>query len=545
MDVFTTDDEDDEDYGIDELRATQLVEKHFKEHKENVASEQGIIEEVTMKNFMCHGKLTITLGPLINFIIGHNGSGKSAILTALTLCLGAKATSTNRGGSLKSFIREGEDAAWISVKIKNRGEGSYQPELYGHSVIVERHFNRSGTSGFKIKNSEGRVVTTKRADLEDICDYFALQLDNPMNVLSQDAARQFLNSSSPSDKYKFFIKGTQLEQLDRDYRLMEDHLDETEVKGEAREEDIAVLGNKAQEAEAKKKLMDRSATLDTKITELGWMHAWAQIEEQEKELANLDDDIRRADGGIADLQTKVETESRVFDELHQTHGANQGVIEDLERELVPAREHFDEVKQHFERNKADLLNNQGQKRRIQQDIKGAVKDAAVVQIKFDQERTRIDNANGPAHARRLEELEEARAQHQNLQEQMGEHANLKPQMDREKEHATAAVQRAQPDLEEKREAVRKAEKLVTALESDKGEHMSAFPRQIHDVVRAINSETRWRDKPVGPMGNHVRLLKQEWGSIIETTFGGQMNAFVVTNKQDHQLLSQIMRSKNW
>lgn len=71
--------------------------------------DHGIIEEVFCRNFMCHSKLRIKLGPLINFIIGHNGSGKSAVMTALTLCLGAKATVTNRGGSLKAFIKEGEE----------------------------------------------------------------------------------------------------------------------------------------------------------------------------------------------------------------------------------------------------------------------------------------------------------------------------------------------------------------------------------------------------------------------------------------------------
>ena len=58
---------------------------------------------------MCHGYLEVSLGPLINFIIGHNGSGKSAVLTALMLCLGGKAAATNRAGSLKGFIKNGEE----------------------------------------------------------------------------------------------------------------------------------------------------------------------------------------------------------------------------------------------------------------------------------------------------------------------------------------------------------------------------------------------------------------------------------------------------
>lgn len=48
-------------------------------------------------------------GPFMNFVIGHNGSGKSAVLTALTLCLGGKAAATNRGQSMKAFVKEGEE----------------------------------------------------------------------------------------------------------------------------------------------------------------------------------------------------------------------------------------------------------------------------------------------------------------------------------------------------------------------------------------------------------------------------------------------------
>ena len=89
--------------------ATQAVLRKFKSIKNNMPADNGIIEEVLCVNFMCHVKLRVKLGPLINFIIGHNGSGKSAVLTALTLCLGGRATTTNRGQNLKSFIKEGQE----------------------------------------------------------------------------------------------------------------------------------------------------------------------------------------------------------------------------------------------------------------------------------------------------------------------------------------------------------------------------------------------------------------------------------------------------
>jgi len=53
---------------------------------------------------MCHDALEITLNENVNFIVGRNGSGKSAILTALTVGLGARANVTSRGTSVKGII---------------------------------------------------------------------------------------------------------------------------------------------------------------------------------------------------------------------------------------------------------------------------------------------------------------------------------------------------------------------------------------------------------------------------------------------------------
>ena len=93
-----------------EQQATQFIsQQRSKKQLDNEPADNGILESVTCSNFMCHGYLEVTLGPLINFIIGHNGSGKSAVLTAITICLGGKATATNRGQSLKSFIKEGQE----------------------------------------------------------------------------------------------------------------------------------------------------------------------------------------------------------------------------------------------------------------------------------------------------------------------------------------------------------------------------------------------------------------------------------------------------
>lgn len=112
-----------EDTAADEeelaLQATQAIQEKYASAniEENVPVEHGILERVECYNFMCHDHFAVDLGPLINFIVGKNGSGKSAVLTAITLCLGGKASATNRGQSLKSFIKEGKEYVRITPSL--------------------------------------------------------------------------------------------------------------------------------------------------------------------------------------------------------------------------------------------------------------------------------------------------------------------------------------------------------------------------------------------------------------------------------------------
>lgn len=100
----------EDEHGL-ELCATQALHEKYASigHEPNAPADHGILERVECYNFMCHDHFSVELGPLINFIVGKNGSGKSAILTAITLCLGGKASATNRGQNLKSFIKEGKE----------------------------------------------------------------------------------------------------------------------------------------------------------------------------------------------------------------------------------------------------------------------------------------------------------------------------------------------------------------------------------------------------------------------------------------------------
>jgi len=188
-------------------------------------SDIGTIESVELWNFMCHERLRIDFCPRINFVVGHNGSGKSAILTGITVCLGGKATVTQRATSLKGLIKEGKNKGSVTIKIRNKGPDAYKPNIYGEKIVIERELRKDGVNGYKIKNNSGKTIATNRKELNHILDHMCIQVDNPMNILNQDLARQFISSSTPEEKYNFFLKGTQLSQLNEDLELVRERID--------------------------------------------------------------------------------------------------------------------------------------------------------------------------------------------------------------------------------------------------------------------------------------------------------------------------------
>lgn len=243
----------------------------------------------------------------------------------------------------------------LSVKIKNAGDTAYQQEVYGDSITVERHFSRSGSSSFKLKSSTGRLISTKKGDLEEICDFFALQIDNPMTVLTQDMARQFLNNSTAYDKYKFFMKGTQLEHLDGDYLIVENNVDAIDQDLWKKTEDLKVFEKEAKKARDLLALSEQQDTLRDRIQGLANQIAWSQVIEQEEKLDGYIRKLARTNEKIARLEMTAASQSESFSQTEQSlERARQGA-EDAKTVLAPLQEEKAQIKREHDRFKAEQM----------------------------------------------------------------------------------------------------------------------------------------------------------------------------------------------
>ena len=171
-------------------------------------------------------------------------------------------------------------------------------------------------------------MSTRRGDLEEISDYYALQLDNPISVLNQDMARNFLSSSTPETKYKFFVKGVQLEQLHHDYQLLIESINQAEGTFEDKRAQVAHLEERKAKAKELLDLLSRQDHIRAKMKALGNQMAWSQVEDEEKNLEVMDHSLREAERTIEQLQQGVNESRAALIQADQVRDqANDNIIQ--------------------------------------------------------------------------------------------------------------------------------------------------------------------------------------------------------------------------
>ncbi|KAG4304636.1 hypothetical protein PORY_002029 [Pneumocystis oryctolagi] len=507
-------------------------------------AEAGIIRSIELVNFMCHKYLKVDVCPNINFLIGHNGSGKSAILTAITVCLGGKATITNRGSNIKDLIREGANSSSVTIMLKNTGQDAYMHDVYGDTIIIERRFTKESGGGYKIKSFDNRVISTKREELNAINDHMGLQVDNPMTVLTQDTARQFLGNSTSEEKYRFFMKSVQLVQLNNDYNLINESIEATAHVIKAKKDSLDALKQSVDDACARFqetfKIREMYEHLDSLKDEM----AWAQVEEQEKKLDDIDnflenqkkkmqraqEEYLKSESSLSDLQVKIADAQKDFDSIKGN-------------ELSFFNQQFLDAKRRLDANNEEIKELVVQERELQTQIKMANEEIAscLQRISDEKKRLNIDNSRQEELKIRKEKLNSDILA---LKLNNSEIDSLIERVQREIELENSKLLKIKDSVITQGETVKVLSDQLMSFQQAKKDRLSAFHPRMPILIQAIERETLFTSVPVGPLGKFVEVLKPEWSLVLETFFGATLNAFLVKNTKDEKILRNLMKKCN-
>ncbi|KAF7364992.1 p-loop containing nucleoside triphosphate hydrolase protein [Mycena venus] len=548
------DDEDDESESENEVDDGEEADRRFEEeHEESIrahlenrrkvqggVAEHGIIEAIEMHQFMCHKYLTFSFGPQINFIIGHNGSGKSAVLSAITVALGGKANSTGRGNGLKSFIREGQAAAEVTISLKNQGEEAYKPKEYGKSIVITRRFTKEGNSSWKIKSKDGKVISTKKDELAAICDHMNIQVDNPMNVLTQGMCSFALScASAPTDKYKFFLRGTQLSQLSEEYDTCFANITATTKVLTQKKEAIPDLKAAFREASNRFEEASKAREQKKKADELKKELAWAHVNAKKKEMKEKVEDAARQARRLPKIREGLKTAQDAL-------AADDDTVMGLEHELDALGERKDlqdqkaKISNEIKENKAQVSGYNNEIKKVNGEIKIQNKQIDDYKAAIAKETERLEKASESKREETQGKLAGARADVTAAEEALQAVRDQLSAVDTDLKRYRNAGGAMEAKQKELRDAVTECDNSINSCLKADTDRYAAYGSNIQRVVEQIG-KTRWHgEKPLGPLGVHVKVKDPKWGDLLRFQLNQVLTSFAVTDTRDLPVLKKIL-----
>lgn len=501
----------------------------------------GYIRRLTLRNFMCHDHFELNFGPQMNFIIGRNGSGKSAILTGISVGLGAKATDTSRGSSIKSLIKDGKSTARIVVEIDNDGYDSYEKETYGKIIIVERKLTREGANSYFIKSENGSVVSTKKKTLDDILQKFFIVVNNPLSFLSQDKAREFIASSTELSRFNYFSEGTNIQSILQNYQEASRNILSLQNRSVSAKEYFDEACQRYAECERAYRKYKHSHTLRQQLEKINGKIFWFNVEVLERRIKKKEAEIEAKHKEIADIDEK-----KVLNEQNiSLNGAESSTLQS-EREVLKdklessnlalsnVKVASSEVNRQVQSYRQDLVNYKNEIQDFSRQIK-------TYQEQIEAEQKKIDEMNGGSKEKMNQRLEALKERQRVLIQERDELQNRLRGMD----GTSPEMKSLQRELEEHRSSKNALLEKKRNLEKNKNNKYAAFGHNINYLIKDIEQEKDWHAKPIGPIGCYVSVKEEfnQWGDLINATLQKTLDSFVVCDEHDRRILNQYMRSK--
>ncbi|XP_011862086.1 PREDICTED: structural maintenance of chromosomes protein 6 [Vollenhovia emeryi] len=523
-------------------KCTEDSEEDVDDEVQDEEHTAGKVKKVRVHNFMCHDALEVTLNKNVNFIVGRNGSGKSAILTALTVGLGARANVTSRGTSIKEFIKKGRNSATVEIVLVNKGESTYKPEIYGDTITVVRNIGIS-TSNYKIKNWKGDVISTKRDELDNIISTMNIQIDNPISVLNQDVSRTFLVTSKPDEKYSLFMKATLLDAIEINYKEALSICEEEYTK---LKQYSAALAQVKGEIHKLKDSIHRLEEMDESRAELSHLemeYEWAMAIMEENKLRNIQETLKLYESKLKQLEdvelsigTKDEEIDRQIEEIKQK-------IQQAEEEVKDSSGAYNSAK----KNHSDANEEFGEKQREWRSVISKIKRMEDDVSLLKKEIQKLESCDNE-HNKRKEMIEQL----SKLEERLDEHdASLRTRqtelmhLEADKMRHTQDVQFTKIEMENCGRHISKLKRDLSAVEQQSDNALSVFGPNIPRLLKRIEEEyrkRRFKEKPRGPIGAFIKMKDAAWAPAVENFLGGSfLSSFCVDNSQDSKLLNSIMK----
>ncbi|OBA27938.1 P-loop containing nucleoside triphosphate hydrolase protein [Hanseniaspora valbyensis NRRL Y-1626] len=481
----------------------------------------GYIKSIKLLNFMCHEHFFIELTPNLNFIIGNNGTGKSAILTAIAVGLGANASQAQRSGHLKGLIRHGTEKASVTLIINNTDE-----------IILERTIKQTG-SKFRVK-IDNRFQDLKSSHLKAMLNYLGVRINNPMVFLNQDMAKKFLTSATKTDKYDNFASANYFDFVYSNYGAIEKNLQSVEMALSNVKPNLDKLQAEAEKANQLIVQIKDSKDKISLVSDLKKLCAY-------KELNELQLKIKSTSGKIREKLEFIQSCENI------KNGDYDNTIESFKHYERDIDEIYERIRQtNVEKQKFDreLITLKSDKVVYSKQLHKQQRELMSVKVEYGKALNEFNSKSDENNLKLLQEKEKHNEELQQIVKKIDEIFEQKIQVDDElsnleNEKKTKLYQLSKKIKENQttlNESSNKQKDILSSFGPNMGKCM--------DDIKQLSQSRKFSSPPVGPLGTLVTInadYEAEWAVLVQNRLMNQLNSFVVANQSDKYLLEKVLK----
>lgn len=456
---------------------------------------EPILSSIELTDFMCHSHLKIDFTKMITCIGGRNGSGKSAIMIALGILFGQSAKQLERGNTFKNLIKTGRNQAEIKVIINN--VNNYKKSIYSSQIVIEKRLREHG-SRLRVIGNKGKIINITRYDLEGIIDAYSLRFDNPLNFLTQEQSKKFLNISKPEALYEFYYQGTEFknihEELEECNYMIEDASEKlacTQQHLEAAESELVVQENKLHFLS-----QDHEQLLEDLEREEAWMH----INEKLEGIKVLDNEIDELGKQIAAVEAE---KNKLLNAPEITY--NEISTVQISKELEELSLQYRGINNDFQ----EFVNEAKEKM------------AEVEKIKSKSKTSELEKTYSELNNKLLE----LKKRYAKLEESKGgiedgyENEKLKNEENKKKEFSLR--------------------KQIEYLRTNANDPQTDTLQGQFAVISEEIKKYRFKGPVIGPVGNFISLKDHKWYKVASIVFKNSLNNYLVFERDDKNTLTKI------
>ncbi|KAF6106337.1 structural maintenance of chromosomes 6 [Phyllostomus discolor] len=401
-----------------------------------------------------------------------------------------------------------------------------------------------GSRSFKLKSQTGAVVSAKKEELIAILDHFNIQVDNPVSVLTQEMSKQFLQSKNEGDKYKFFMKATQLEQMKEDYSYIMETKERTKEQISQGEERLIELKRQCLEKEERFENIAELSTMKTNLEYLKHEMAWAVVNEIEKQLNAIRDNIKIGEDRAARLQRKLEEQQARLNEAENKYKDIQDKLEHISQETNARAPECMALKADLAAKKQTYNDAEVLYKCSLSEYKALKKDDEQLCKRIEELKKSADQSLEPERLERQKKISWLKERGKALQDQESsinqEIEQFQQAIEKDKEEHTR-IKREELDV---KHTLNYNQRQLKELKDSKTDRLKRFGPHVPALLEAIDdayTRGQFTYKPVGPLGACIHLRDPEHALAIESCLKGLLQAYCCHNHSDERVLQALMR----